>query len=871
MATRVLGPTGSKRRRRFLLVPILLVACTALFVIGGAQAVHDENVFQLDGNALKSLDSSPGMPSFPAGEDADNICAGHQGKSDGTNPVGEKCNIPLNGSFATPTASTRSSFVTDASGTFPPPPGTVNEDIYTSGSKDGSDISTWAYKVAGSSNDKSDIENAFAAFYTSQTGDKLVYFGGDRTSNSGDENTAFWFLQSPAAESPCANISGSGCPFTTDGKAAAADGSNLAHHVAANAGPDKCLVNPANSAKNINIVTGGTGCTETDPAGTDSYGDILVVSAFTGGGVQPNITAYEWFGANNYATGQGADKSLCGTSTCTTVKILDVTQGCSPITGSGDAGCAVTDQNKQYDTCPASGPCVIGQAVMPTASPWLFLEKSSDNTNTGANACQTAANKFCPGTYFEGGLNLTALGLQSECTSTFVMDTRSSQSVNSSLQDLAVGQVGSCGSTMSTTPKNGAGDTTAPDDPASASALSIGTGTVLARDQAHITVTGTDTWSGTLKFYLCGPIPAGDTCDGTTHVGLQIGSTMNVNQSSGTSDGLTPPGRLINSAQALLTSAANKSTGAPGHYCWRGVFAATVNGTDLGKTDASSGECFVVNPKKPTLTTQASCSATPCILGSTLSDTATLSGTATKPGTNPLSSEFPTIFQGSDTPTLAKAGGTINWKLYGPASDGTAQCTTQKTLTTSSASVINGNDTYPKTAPDPANQAPISYTTNPASDGLGVYTFAASYGGDNPNTLAADDVACSTQTPVTSEQVTVSSSASTSTTQKWLPQDTAHVTASGGATVAGFVVFQLFESTNCTGNAVQTFGNDPAARITVDSLGNATTNNTTYYVDVNVQISWKATFTSTNGVASGNPAPCERSDIANLDDDITTP
>ena len=33
MATRILGPTGSRRRRRFLIVPILLVGLTAFFVI----------------------------------------------------------------------------------------------------------------------------------------------------------------------------------------------------------------------------------------------------------------------------------------------------------------------------------------------------------------------------------------------------------------------------------------------------------------------------------------------------------------------------------------------------------------------------------------------------------------------------------------------------------------------------------------------------------------------------------------------------------------------------------------------------------------------------------------------------------------------
>src|SRR5262245_62319818 len=49
MAERILGPTGSRRRKRFLLVPILLVACTALFLVGSAQAVHDQ-AFQLDGD-----------------------------------------------------------------------------------------------------------------------------------------------------------------------------------------------------------------------------------------------------------------------------------------------------------------------------------------------------------------------------------------------------------------------------------------------------------------------------------------------------------------------------------------------------------------------------------------------------------------------------------------------------------------------------------------------------------------------------------------------------------------------------------------------------------------------------------------------------
>jgi len=51
MATRILGPTGSKKRRRFLFVPILLVACTALFIIGGAQATYGPDFSTADQKA----------------------------------------------------------------------------------------------------------------------------------------------------------------------------------------------------------------------------------------------------------------------------------------------------------------------------------------------------------------------------------------------------------------------------------------------------------------------------------------------------------------------------------------------------------------------------------------------------------------------------------------------------------------------------------------------------------------------------------------------------------------------------------------------------------------------------------------------------
>ena len=62
----VLGAKGSRRRRRFLIVPILFVASASVLWIGGAAAVHDTGSFELDGNATKN----PAV----VGDDWDNVC-----------------------------------------------------------------------------------------------------------------------------------------------------------------------------------------------------------------------------------------------------------------------------------------------------------------------------------------------------------------------------------------------------------------------------------------------------------------------------------------------------------------------------------------------------------------------------------------------------------------------------------------------------------------------------------------------------------------------------------------------------------------------------------------------------------------------------
>src|SRR5262245_47331296 len=74
MTERVLGPTGSPRRRWTLLLPLAVVALVAAFYIPSAAAVHDfgglgdGGVFELDNNATDDP-TQTGPPPVNAGDD----------------------------------------------------------------------------------------------------------------------------------------------------------------------------------------------------------------------------------------------------------------------------------------------------------------------------------------------------------------------------------------------------------------------------------------------------------------------------------------------------------------------------------------------------------------------------------------------------------------------------------------------------------------------------------------------------------------------------------------------------------------------------------------------------------------------------------
>jgi len=149
---KAVGRRGASRRAGVALLALLLAF---MFVGPAAFAVHDEGLFELDGNA--SASAAPG----------DDWSQVHAGTS----------------------SALATAFVTD--GTDP----TDTTYLHMGGSKDIEDFSSWERTTTDEAPDKDEIMHAFAAGYTNAGGDLIVYFGMDRFDASGDAQVGFWFAQ----------------------------------------------------------------------------------------------------------------------------------------------------------------------------------------------------------------------------------------------------------------------------------------------------------------------------------------------------------------------------------------------------------------------------------------------------------------------------------------------------------------------------------------------------------------------------------------------------------------------------------------------------------------------------------------------------
>src|SRR5262249_890482 len=128
-----------------------------------------------------------------------------------------------------------------------------------------------------------------------------------------------------------------------------------------------------------------------------------------------------------------------------------------------------------------------------TKSPWAFEDKSG-------------SKEFLNGEFFEGGINLSLLGLSGECFGSVASETRASTSTTSTLQDFVLSNFGESTAEPTTQPVNGEeepipeGGLNLPTDPADAS--------LEVKDRAEINVTGAKEFKGTVSFHLCGPFEA---------------------------------------------------------------------------------------------------------------------------------------------------------------------------------------------------------------------------------------------------------------------------------------------------------------------------------------------------------------------------
>jgi hypothetical protein len=201
--------------------------------------------------------------------------------------------------------------------------------------------------------------------------------------------------------------------------------------------------------------------------------------------------------------------------------------------------------------------------------------------------------------------------------------------------------------------------------------------------------------------------------------------------------------------------------------------------------------------------------------------------------------------------------GTMDFFICAPGELTAGVCSTGGTeVNGSGAGALNPPAPVTAVAGDPtALSEALSSAFTP--DEVGTWCWRGVYSGDDnyPPSSDASDGECFEVTDI----------ASTTTEQKWLPQDTAFITAAGGSDIAGTVTFQLFESADCTGTVVQTFADRPVTGNQTDGF-TATTNNETYYTTATT-ISWRATFTSTNSVGSGDPSHCETMTVSVLDND----
>jgi hypothetical protein len=300
-------------------------------------------------------------------------------------------------------------------------------------------------------------------------------------------------------------------------------------------------------------VGGGTGFT-----GGHQTGDVLVISDFSNGGTVSTMKIFKWQPICT-ATNKSSDTGAVPNGACADANLQSLASSdaanCGTVQGNGDAFCGLVNPST-------------------VTMPWSFTDKSG-TANSGA----------LNGELYEGGINLSTLNLAGECFSSVLLETRSSTSTTAVLKDFILGQLGTCAPGMTTQAStNGQVLPGAP-----------------VTDVATITITGAATPAdptGTVTFFLCGPLTGGAT-------GCATGGT---NIGTGTLNG----GAVTNDGIATATSPSVNDAGqtgargplAAGRYCFRAEWPGDNNyGAASHQNDTT--ECFSVQDTTAISTSQS--------------------------------------------------------------------------------------------------------------------------------------------------------------------------------------------------------------------------------------------------------------------------
>lgn len=192
MTRAILGPTGSRRRRRFLLAPIIMVALAAVFFAGGAQAVHDDNLFELGPAQGANILGDGSAANGPDWADIFNGSGGVIGLFGGTAAAFIKDDTSQKGALDSSTFSgaggsnkNNDPMSDDDCAAYDPP-------------LTGSACDTWHWD-SGNVPLKDDLVNAYAYAVIPTSGgmqdDLIIYTGLERLDPDGDSHVDLEFLQ----------------------------------------------------------------------------------------------------------------------------------------------------------------------------------------------------------------------------------------------------------------------------------------------------------------------------------------------------------------------------------------------------------------------------------------------------------------------------------------------------------------------------------------------------------------------------------------------------------------------------------------------------------------------------------------------------